>query len=118
MNQDGFDHLDNEVDANGRPLLQPDVTQASNKSLFGLPVHVVSNDHLPTTGTTTKKAPIYFGNFVEGLKFFDRNVYSVAISSEAGFKQNMTLLRVIERYDVAQGDASAYIYGELDVTPV
>lgn len=116
MNQDAFNHLDQEVDGNGRPVLQPNVADSSKKIFLGLPVHVVSNNELATTGTTTKKAPIFFGNFVEGVKFFDRQAYQVSSSSEAGFTKNQTLLRVIERYDVKSGDAEAYIFGELDVT--
>jgi HK97 family phage major capsid protein len=116
LNQDAFNHLDQEVDSNGRPILQQNIADASQKTLFGLPVFVISNTELPTTGTTTKLAPVFFGNFVEGLKFFDREVYEVSVSTEAGFAQNKTLLKVIERYDVRQADVDAYIFGNLDVT--
>jgi HK97 family phage major capsid protein len=116
-NQDGFDYMDAALDsATGRPILQPDPTNPTKKLFMGKPVHVFSNVELPTTGTTTKKAPIFYGSLVDGVKFFDREVYEVAVSKEAGFSKNQTLVRCIERFDVKQADVDAYVYGEFDVT--
>ena len=39
------------------------------------------------------------------------------MSSEAGFKQNKTYIRVIESIDITAKDKSAYVYGEIDITP-
>lgn len=116
MNADAFGFLDDEVDSQGRPILQPNPTQASQKLLFGYPVVVLSNTELPTTGTTTKKAPIFFGNMEEAIVLFDREQISMAQSSEAAFSRNQTLIRAIAHYDVKQKDADSFVYGELDVT--
>lgn len=119
LNQDGFDHFDQLEGADKRPLLQPNPTDATKRTLFGLPVVVVSNSELATTGSATKKAPMLIGNFPEAIKFFDREDYEVASDQGyAGFTKNQTLLRVIERYDVKVGDVDAYINGEIDVTTV
>lgn len=59
-NQDGFNALDQLVDGNKRPLLQPDPTGSTGKLLFGRGITVVSNGILKTA---TSKAPIYFGDF-------------------------------------------------------
>lgn len=116
MNQDAFNKIDEMTDTTGRPLLQPDPSKKTEYLLLGLPVHVFSNAELVTTGTTTKLAPIFVGALSEGVKFFDRGVYEMAISNEAGFKQNQVVARVVERFDVKQNDASAYVLANIDVT--
>lgn len=115
-NQDGFDYLDSSLDGNNRPVLQPDPTNPTVRRFMGYEVVVFSNAELPTTGSTTKKAPIFFGDTRSGVTFVDRNVYEVKASREAGFTKNQTLVRVIEMFDVVDADKSAYVYGELDVT--
>lgn len=112
MNSDAYGMLDDEVDGNGRPLLQPNPTQANQKTLFGHPVVVLSTTELPTK---TNKAPIIFGNLQGAIAFFDRKQYEVAASTEFLFGRNQTALRVIERYDVKEQDKTAYVYGTIDV---
>lgn len=114
-NQDGFDKLDGELDGNGRPILQPDPTNPTAKRFMGYPVVVYSNSTLETTGTTAKKAPIFFGNLEEAVKFVDNGKIDFATSQHAGFTANTTMARVIEYVDVIQVDASdkVYIVGEL-----
>lgn len=112
-NQDGFDKLDQELDGNGRPVLQPDPVNPTMKRFMGKPVHVFSNAELKTTGTTTKKAPIFVGNLEESIRFVDRGVYEVSTSSDAGFKNNSTLIRCIERFDVVKVDNDAVVYGQI-----
>lgn len=112
-NQDGFHHLDQEKDANGAYILSPNPSNPDQKMFKGLPIFVFSNAELPTVSSN---APIFVGNFNEAVKFFDRGVYEVAVSKEAGFKANQTLMRVIERYDAKIGDVDAYINGQIDVT--
>lgn len=113
-NQDGFDFLDLALDTNGRPVLQPDVTNPTVKHFAGFPVHVFSNAMLPTK---SNKAPIYYGNLEEGVKFVELNIMSFATSSEAGFKSNTTYARLIEFLDVVQNDSSdkCYIAGQLNL---
>lgn len=114
-NQDGFDVLDSALDNYGRPVLQPDPTNPTQRLFMGKPVYVFSNVELPTTGTTTKKAPIFYGALPEGCTFVDRGVYEVKTSTEAGFTKNVTYVRCIERFDVIQTDTDAYVYGEFTV---
>lgn len=117
VNQDGFDVLDSALDSTGRPILQSNPAQPTQKLFMGYPVVVYSNALLPTTGTTTKKAPIFYGNLSEAVKFVDNAKYSFATSEHAGFTSNTTVARVIEYVDVIQVDSSdkIYIAGELTV---
>ena len=112
-NQDGFDELDNAVDENGRPILQPDPKNPTQKMFKGLTIDVYSNNDLPSKNG---KAPIFYGNLEEAITFVNRARYEVARSKEAGFTKNATLIRVMERYDVIKTDNEAYIYGELKIT--
>jgi HK97 family phage major capsid protein len=116
-NQDAFDVLDSELDGTGRPVLQPNPANPTQKLFSGYPVVVFSNALLPTTGTTTKKAPIYYGNLAEAVSFVDNGAYSFATSEHAGFTSNSTYSRVIEHLDVVQVDNSdkMYIYGQITI---
>ena len=119
-NQDGFNYFDEQVDDNGRPLLQPDPTQPTRKILFGYPVKVFSNRQLaPTAATTTADgfAPLYYGDLEEGVIFVDLGGTAFAASAEAGFMSNTTIARLIEFIDVIQKDASdaCYCVGQVKV---
>lgn len=109
-NQDGFNAMDQLEDANGRPMLQMNPANPTEYLLLGMPVHVFSNRELPSVAG---KAPIFIGSLADGAKFFDRGVYEVAVSQEAGFKQNQVVARVVERFDVKQADADAYVLAEI-----
>ncbi|OHW61387.1 phage capsid family protein [Andreesenia angusta] len=115
-NQDAFDVLDAALDGTGRPILQPNPTNPTQKMFGGYPVEVFSNALLPTTGTTTKKAPIFYGALKEGATFVAREGLEFATSEHAGFAKNQTLIRVIELFDVIQADKDAYVYGEITVS--
>lgn len=117
-NQDGFDYLDSAVDANDRPILQPNPVNPTQKMFNGHPVEVFSNTELKTTGTTTKKAPIFYGSLQDGVTFVDRDMLQIDASEHAAFKKNQTLMRVIEQFDVIDADKASYVFGQLDVTPV
>ncbi|SHH05974.1 phage major capsid protein [Tepidibacter thalassicus] len=119
-NQDGFQYLDTLEDKNGRPLLKDDITQPTRKILFGKPVIVVPNSQLSTTGTTTKYAPIYVGDFKEGVIKFDRQRYEIASTNVGGtaFRKDRTELRVIEREQYKAWDSAAIVRGKIDVTAV
>jgi HK97 family phage major capsid protein len=111
MNADSYDMLDNEVDGNSRPLLTASVTDPNVKLFKGLQVVVLSNSELPTVGG---KAPLFYGS-LDGVAFFDKNEYEIAVSDQAGFKQNATYMRIIERFDVKQVLGDNYVYGELTI---
>lgn len=115
MNQDAFDVLDAALDGTGRPVLQPNPANPTQRLFMGYPVEVFSNALLPTTGTTTKKAPIFYGALKEGATFVAKEGLEFATSEHAGFAKNQTLIRVIELFDVIQADKDAYIYGEITI---
>ncbi|ASS66382.1 MULTISPECIES: phage major capsid protein [unclassified Paenibacillus] len=116
-NQDGFNVLDNWTDGQGRPLLQPDPTQPTNKLLLGKPVRVVSNAILPTTGTTTKKAPAYIGSYADYIAIFERAGYRIDTTQEGGnaWRNNSTEARAIYRDDMKTIDATAVVNGQITV---
>jgi len=119
-NQDGYQYLDTLVDAQNRPLLQPDAKNPGGNVLFGKPIVTVSNSALVTTGTTVKKAPMFIGNLSEAITMFERQGHQVASTNIGGtsFQTNQTQVRAIEREDIKTIDAAAVVYGQIDVTSV
>lgn len=113
-NQDGFNALDSALDETGRPVLQPDPTQPTRKIFMGYPVYVYSNAMLKTS---ENKAPVYYGNIEEGVRFYDLGVTAFATSKDAGFYSNTTVARLIEWVDVVQNDSSdkCYCFGQLSL---
>lgn len=105
VNQDGFNALDQLLDANKRPLLQPDPSAAAGKMLFGRPVAVVSNGTLATTTT----APIYFGDFTQYATLFRRQPMELASTDVGGsaWRTNSTEVRAITRLDAQVFDSAA-----------
>lgn len=116
-NQDGYNYLDQLKDGDDRPLLQPDPTNATRKTLFGRPVVVLSNK---TIATADGKAPFIVGDLKEAVVLFDRQQLSVDMTKEGGnaWRTNTTEFRAIEREDVKVWDDEAVVYGQLDITPV
>lgn len=110
-NQTGFDIMDSEKDAVGRPILKEDYVTPTQKLFQGLPVIVFPDAQLPNT--KAGQAPIFYGNLKAGCYFIDRKGYQFAVSTEYQFGANMTTMRVIESYDVIQADSSTYIYGTI-----
>lgn len=111
-NQSGFDYLDKLKDNQGNYVLQPVVGDATRKALVGREVVVVPDALL----SGTKGAlPFYVGDLSQGINFFDRKGYEIAVSDQAGFTKNATLLRCIERFGVYEFDAEAVKY--VEITP-
>ena len=110
-NQDGFEWMSELEDAQNRPLLVPDVAAPDTDRFRGKEVVVISNSILETsetgTGTVTRKAPMYIGSMSDFLAFFERKGVEVAVSGEAGFTKNATLIRAIERFDTVVADSAA-----------
>ncbi|QEY34621.1 phage major capsid protein [Caproiciproducens galactitolivorans] len=119
-NQDGFQYLDTLEDKNGKPLLQADVTQPTQKLFAGKPVHVIGNNVLATTGTDKKLAPIFVGSLADAVVMFERQGYQIATTDVGGtaWRKNRTEIRMIEREDFRQIDPAAVVYGKIDVTSV
>jgi len=113
-NQDGFNLLDTLQYTDGRYVLQESVTDATQKILFNKPLHVVSNDDLPSTNG---KAPLIIGDLKEGVNAFVRKGLQVRTSDIAGdaWVHDGVEWRVIERLDCRLRDAEAFVYGEIDL---
>lgn len=117
-NQDGFQWLDEQEDANQRPLLQDDITQPGKKLFKGRPIVVVSNRTLPSTGTTTIKAPFIVGNFKELMVLFTRGIYELASTNIGGdaWRRDTTELRTITRDDCVKWDTESAVFGQLTIS--
>lgn len=105
-NQDGFLWLSNLVDANQRPLLQPDVTAPDIYRYKGKPIVVLPNSILETKD---KKIPFFAGNLADYLIFFERQGVEIAMSTEIFFAKYGVGLRCVIRFGVAVDDADAMI---------
>lgn len=114
-NQDGYDWLDQLVDAQGRDLLRDDISQPGRKTLYGRPIAVAANRYLSSIVGTPNKAPIFIGNLEELIVLFSRNFYELASTKEGGdaFKRDTTDLRTIMRDDIKFWDIGAAVYGQL-----
>lgn len=115
-NQTGFALLDEEKDENGRPILQPNPANPTQKIFQGLPIHVFSNAQLPDI-TKDKKAPVFYGSLKAGLEFKDYESLQFAVSEHFLFNKNQNTLRVIEGFDIVKIDDEAVIYGAFEATP-
>ena len=109
-NQTGFNFMDNLDDKQGRPLLEINLQNTTQKLYKGRPVIVLPDTLLPMN---TTKAPVFVGDLTEFITFFDREGLELAVSSEAGFTKNATLIRAIERFDVKKVDGATMVYLEL-----
>lgn len=112
-NQTGFTTLDAEKDENGRPVLQPNPANPTQKLFQGLPIDVYSDAQLPNVGG---KAPIFYGCTKAGATFVEHTALEFATSEHVFFGKNQNALRVIEGYDVMGTDKDAYIYGTFEGT--
>lgn len=113
-NQDGFDYLDGLLDKNDRPLLTTSLNDPTQKMYKGRPIVVLPNGQLESAGTN--KFTYIIGNISEFVAFFDRGAYEMAVSKEAGFTKNATLMRVVERFDVKTVDTNAAVNLTITVT--
>ena len=113
-NQDGFDFLDQQKDKTGRPLLQPNPANPTEKMFMGFPITKFSNSMLPSANG---KAPIFYGSLVDGVIVIDNGSVAFATSDHAGFTSNTTYARAIEFIDVKQVDKSdkCYCYGQFTI---
>lgn len=107
-NQTGFDLMDSETDAVGRPLLKESYADPSVKMFKGIPIEVFSDGQLENVGG---KAPVFYGSIDSACYFVEKNSLEFATSEHVYFGKNQTALRVIEGFDVIQADKGAYCYG-------
>ncbi len=111
-NQDGFDYLDGLNDGNGRPLLTASLADQTQKMYKGRRIVVLPNGSLKSTAG---KLTYFVGDMSEFMSFFDRGTYEMAVSKEAGFTKYATMMRVVERFDVAIIDSKAMV--QVEITP-
>lgn len=116
-NQSGFAYLDTlkEAEGSNRPLLQPDVTDATKKTYKGYRIVVFSDAQLPNIDGT--HAPIIYGSTKDGawMHVYEDYFFDTDNGKGLGFTKNQTLLKVIEGFAVSTADASAYVYGSLAI---
>lgn len=112
-NQDGMQWLAELDDGNNRPLLTPDVTEPEKCRFRGHEIVVIGNNVL---ASPTGKIPFYVGSLADYLAFFERKGVEVAVSTEAGFTKNATLIRAVERFGTTVDDAAALAYGTVTVS--
>lgn len=108
-NQSGFAVLDEEEDNNGRPILQQNPANTTQKLFQGLPVVVYPDSVLPNIDAT--HFPVFYGNTKAGCTFVEHSALEFATSEHYNFGKNQNTIRVIEGFDVMSTDTSAYIYG-------
>lgn len=111
LNQSGFNHLDTLKDADGRYILQPDVTAPSGKSLFGMPVVLISDTLFanPNAGTF----PMVMGDIAQSVFVARRNQITTQWEKFDYYSQG---LAVVVRNDYQVIDANASVY--IEFTPV
>lgn len=116
-NQDGYNHLDTLKDTDGRYLLQNDLTAPSGKSLFGAPIHVVSNKVLPNAGTVAKPLyPIFMGDMIEAVAIFTRAQIEVQWEKFDTYSQGLAIV-LRNDYQQVDPDAARYIEFNPEVVP-
>lgn len=110
VNQDTFNYLDTLKDADGRYILQPDVTAASGYSLFGNPVVVISNKLLPSPVEGTY--PMIMGDIKQAIFVARRNQVTTQWEQFDYYSQGLAVI-VRNDYQVIDADAARYI----EITP-
>lgn len=113
-NQTGFDALDQLVDLNGRGLLQPDPTNATQMKMFGRKVVAVSDAQLPNLSTNSY-APFYIGDMKEFATLFSKDGFEVASTDIGGdaWAKDSTEVRGIARLCVSKFDTAAVVARKL-----
>ncbi len=122
-NQSGFNWLDTLKDTDGKYVLQPNPTQATQMLLFGkYPITKVSDKVLPSAKVMNVdevtvdgyKYPIVCGDLAEAITIFDRENLSIETSTEAGdlWGKDLTGIKVRERLDIQVVDAEAIVKAE------
>lgn len=109
-NQSGYNVLSKAKDAEGRYLLQPDVTQPGRYQIDGHLVVRIADRWLPDVSGSH---PLYFGDFKQAITLFDRQDMQIMASNIAAgaFETNTYKVRVIDRFDVQATDKGAMAVG-------
>lgn len=107
VNQDAWNALDNLVDGNARPLLQPDPTSATSKMLLSHPIVCMPNLQMPNNSDGT--ATILVGDFTQYATLFRKKPLEIASTNIGGnaWNTDSTEVRGIMRMSVEKFDSSA-----------
>ena len=121
-NDDGLNWLDTLKDADEKYLLQPNPANPMQMQLCAgatvVPVKVYPNADMPTTDAGI---PLVIGDLKEGIVYWDRQQMNIKASDVAAvaelnaFEDDLVLFRAIEREDVTQRDAAAFVNGRIAV---
>lgn len=115
-NQSGFNHLDQVVDRNGRPMLQPDPTNGTSMLFKGRRVVMVSDDVLPNELIEVEAEvgdgyPIYIGDMRQFATLFVRQPLEI-VSTDIGGNAFQTVsiqVRGVCRMTTAKFDEKAVV---------
>lgn len=113
-NQTGFSLLDEETFPDGKPVLQENPANKTQKIFQGLVIEVFTDKELPNVNG---KAPLFVGDTKAGVSFVEYLGLEFAVSEHVFFGKNMNALRVIEGFDVLSTDKNAYEYMTFEATP-
>lgn len=105
--QSGYNVLSKVKDAQGRYMLQRDVTQPDVYRLDGKTITVVADKWLPDISGAH---PLYYGDLKQGITLYDREHMSL-LSTNIGagaFEHDLYKVRVIDRFDVEVIDDGAW----------
>ncbi len=113
-NQTGMDILDNLLDNNDRPLLQPDPTNATTLRVKGRPIHTVTD---ATMGNVTNTTDLFIGDGKEFATLFRCGSYELASTDIGGnaWRTDSTELRGIVRLGVTKFDTGAMVRRSMSV---
>lgn len=106
-NQSGYNILSKLKDADGRYLMQPDVTSPDKYLIDGKPVIRIDDKWLPDVSGSH---PLYFGDLKQGITLFDRQQMQIDTTNvgAGSFEHDTTKLRFIDRFDVQLIDDGAF----------
>lgn len=120
-NDSGLDYLDQLVDNNNRPLLNPDPTDSAKLQLRAgtsvIPIVVIPDAEL---GNVDGKIPFIIGSLKDAVLLKLRKGLTIlptkegAISDLNAFEQDLTLFRFIARLCAVKVDEKAWVYALLD----
>ena len=123
-NDDGYQWLCTLKDNNARYLLTPDPTNPAAQRLavgaMAVPITVIPNADMPTD-STNQRIPFLIGDLKEAIWFFDRKSLTLKQSDVAvvgnsnAFRQDLTFVRAITRFDCVARDTAALVNGYIPV---
>lgn len=115
-NQAGFDLLDQIKDETGRPMLQPDPTNATQMRFKGRAVRMFADSMFPSEDDV--KHPLFAGDFKEYGTIFRRHMLEVTSTDIGGnaFNTNSIEVRGIARMGAYVFDDKAAVRKTLDET--